>query len=66
MNFHWKNIGKPTPQLIENGSNAILVGCIFISGSSYLVGHDVLALVWVHIGGLAKMLSTFFGSNQRD
>jgi hypothetical protein len=60
MNFHYKNIAKETPLFIRKSSTAVCAGCTVIAGTSFLGNHDMLMLVWAHVGAFAKMLSIFF------
>lgn len=60
IKFHPRNIAKPTPDDIRRTANAVLAGASFIAASSFIDHYELLMLVWVHIGGIAKILSTFF------
>lgn len=66
MKISLAGILMPTPEHIEKASNAILLGAIFISTMTILTNHDLLALIWAHLGAAAKMVSVFFSEDKSN
>lgn len=66
MKLSFKGITKPTPAEIEKAANAFLVGTVFITATTIYAHHEWIALIWAHLGAVAKMISVFFSEDAHN
>ena len=64
MKISWDGWKKLTPPQIEHASTAILAASITIATFEALSHYPLIAIIWAHIGALAKMVSVFVSEEE--
>lgn len=60
MKFGISHYWAPTPKKIRKIADALLAGCLTVSGFSASINYPILGIIIAIIGGVAKFISNFF------
>lgn len=66
MDFHFKNITKPTPDKIKHFFDALMAACWAILGISMLANYVVFGLIMLIIFGIAKFFSCWLAEKNNN